>query len=384
MVALNYPLPEKSLCTMQKEKLDSIQMFRCFAALFVVIFHFREVLPFSYNSFIGHFIIRGYSGVDMFFLISGFIAFYTIQNSEKYESNAGLRYFLKRTAKIIPLYYIFTLLSSGHTLDSFYQTLKSLLFIPPDLGREGPIYGGARVGQGWTLNYEMYFYLVVAASFLFGRYKWFFTYGFISAAILIPVVIFGTPHNYGHAGFSFDVIYFSLMSKPINLEFLLGVTVGFIHSKMDKKLNIFWIFATAATLIYFFRNFYSQLHNYSRITEWGIPAAMLMLSVLKLEKSGKLKIPSPLVRLGNMSFSIYLVHAGVIGLLTKIASHTFNKGKDGYNVLMGMGIFATAIILTFLISKFTYTFIELKISYKLRSWFLSRKILNKTYHRAHI
>ena len=67
---------------MEKQKLDSIQMFRCFAALFVVVFHFREVLPFSYDSFIGHFIIRGYSGVDMFFVISGFIAHHMIQKSK--------------------------------------------------------------------------------------------------------------------------------------------------------------------------------------------------------------------------------------------------------------------------------------------------------------
>lgn len=353
-------------------------MFRCFAALFVVIFHFREVLPFSHDSFIGHFIIRGYSGVDIFFVISGFIAYYTIQTSKNEENKAGLRYFLKRIAKIIPLYYFFTLLSSGHTLDSFYQTFKSFLFIPIGLGREGPIYGGARVGQGWTLNYEMYFYLVVAVSFLFGKYKWLFTYGFIIAAILIPVLLLEIPHNYGHKGFSFSIAYVSLMSNPINLEFLLGITVGFLYSKMDKKLNTFWVFFIIIAIVYFFRNFYSQFYGFSRITAWGIPAAMLILSVLKLERAGKLTVPSALVSIGNMSFSIYIVHAGIIGLLTKIASHTFNKGAEGYSVSIGLSIFITAIFITFLISRFTYKLFELKLSYKLRKWFFSRKILNKT------
>ena len=366
---------------MVKEKIDSIQMFRCFAALFVVIFHFRDVLPFDYNSFVGHFVIRGYSGVDMFFVISGFIAYYTIQNNKSEDNKSGLRYFLKRVAKIIPLYYIFTMLSSGHTIDSFYQTLRSLLFIPRGLGQEGPLYGGARVGQGWTLNYEMYFYLVVAASFLFGRYKWYFTYGFILSVILVPVIVLGVPDKYGHEGFNFDLTYLSLMSNPINLEFLLGITVGFVYSKMNKRMNFLWAMFIISVIIYFFMNFYSQFYGFSRITAWGIPAALLMLSVLKLEKAGLFTAPASLVRIGNMSFSIYIVHAGVIGLLMKIASHTFNKGSDGYSTIMGLSIFSVAIIITFFLSNITYKLIEIKLSHKFRGWLLSRGSLSATLQR---
>ncbi len=60
---------------MDRDRLDSIQMFRCFAALAVFFFHLDDVLPFGPETFLGHFIYRGNSGVDMFFVISGFIAF---------------------------------------------------------------------------------------------------------------------------------------------------------------------------------------------------------------------------------------------------------------------------------------------------------------------
>lgn len=357
---------------MARERIDSIQMLRGFAALFVVIFHFREILPFGYESFLGHFVIRGYSGVDLFFVISGFIAFYTVNKMDSGESNSGLCYFIKRLAKIAPLYYIFTFLSSGHTLESFIQTAKSLAFIPIGLEREGPIYGGARVGQGWTLNYEMYFYLIVAFSFWFGKFKWLFVYSFILLMIALPVTFLGIPTNYGHEGFNFKLPYLSMITNPINLEFLLGITVGMAYSRMDNKINHFWILTIAVSLIYFFLNFYDQFNYYTRITAWGIPSALLILSFLKLERTKKIKIPNIFITLGNMSFSIYIVHAGVIDIFTKIADHTFNKGVESYSAPIGLTIFFISLLVTFIISKFTYKHIELNLSSKIRKWMLTK------------
>lgn len=362
---------------MKTSKIESIQMFRGLAALIVVIFHFRDVLPFSEDSFIGHYIIRGYSGVDIFFVLSGFIAYYTIESNKKNESLPSLRYLFKRIAKIVPLYFFFTLLSAGHTLDSLYQTIKSFLFIPIGLGREGPIYGGARVGQGWTLNYEMYFYIVASVSFMFGKYKWLFICGFISLMIAIPLMIFPTPVGYGHAGFNFDYAYLSMMSNPITLEFLLGILIGYTYSKMDEKFSLFWLAFAFVSLVYFFMNFYNQFFGFSRLTAWGVPAALLILATLKLEKSNKIKPPLSLIKLGDISFSVYLVHAGVIGLLTKIANNTFNKNNNQFSTTSGLIIFFVAIAITFYLSKLTYAFFELKISHRLRDWLLSRKILSR-------
>lgn len=272
---------------MEKDRLDTIQMFRCFAALAVLFFHLDDLLPFGPETFIGHFIYRGNSGVDMFFVISGFIAFYTVSKDTSEYAHPGAVYLLKRIAKIVPLYYLFTILSAGHSLESFYQTIKSLLFIPLGMGRSGPFYGEARVSQGWTLNYEIYFYCIVALSFLFGKYKWHFVYLFILLAVGLPVMIHGIPLDYGFKGFNFDITYLSLMSNPIITEFLLGITVGVIYAKIDEKMNLYWLGFVFISINYFLINYYAKFNNFSRLTVSGIPAALLIISMLKLGKTGK-------------------------------------------------------------------------------------------------
>lgn len=362
---------------LQKEKLESIQMFRGIAALMVVVFHFREVLPLNYDNFIGHFIIRGYSGVDMFFVISGFIAYYTIKTSDYNGNYQGLYYFFKRIAKIIPLYYFFTLLSSGHTLESFYETLKSFLFIPIGLGRDGPIYGGARVSQGWTLNYEMYFYILVSVSFLFGKFKWWFTNITLLSLVIAPTLFINLPASYNRMGFNFDNQYISLITNPINLEFILGIFAGYLYSRMNRKINLLWSLIILGTTVGYIVNFYDPFVFTSRITGWAIPASILIVSYLKLEKSGKIKIPSFLIKTGNRSFSIYLVHAGIIGLVTKIADHTFHTYGEEYPFFIGILLFVISLTITWVISGLTYTYIEKIISTKFRNWLLSAPIFRK-------
>ncbi len=361
---------------MQRDRLDSIQMFRCFAALAVFFFHLDDVLPFGPKSFLGHFIYHGNSGVDMFFVISGFIAFYTVnkdENKHGYYAHPGIIYLLKRIAKIIPLYYTFTLLCAGHSLESIYQTFKSFLFIPLGLGQGGPLYGEARVSQGWTLNYEMYFYLVVAASFLFGKLKWFFVYSFIVLMVLFPIIFHGIPGNYGFNGFLFRIAYISMISNPVVLEFLLGITVGIIYSKSNNKLNLIWICFILFSISFFILNLYEQFNNFSRITVSGIPSALLIISFLKLEKASQINIPNFLVKLGNMSFSIYISHLGIIILIRKIVIRTINQGHHGYGLWLGLGIFTLSSILTYYVSSLTYNYLEFKLSIKFRQWLLSRK-----------
>lgn len=372
---------------LESRNLDSIQMFRGIAAMMVVVFHFREVLPSNYNSFLGHFIIRGYSGVDLFFVISGFIAYYTVENCDYSGEYKGLHYLFKRIAKIIPLYYLFTFMSAGHTYDSLYQTLKSLCFIPLGLGREGPIYGGARVGQGWTLNYEFYFYLMVSLSFLFGKFKWVFTIGMILLLIFIPAMILPLPKNYLFEGFNFNLPYLGLITNPINIEFIIGIAVGFIYSKMKEKGGYVWYAVSALIGIGFMMNYYNPFIYSSRISAWAIPAALLILSFLKLEKARLLKVPNIMKDIGNRSFSIYIIHAGVIGAITKIASHTFHNKGGEYTLLTGIALFFIALSITLLLSEITYRKIEKNISCRLRSWLTSRSLFfkrpNLTKHGDH-
>lgn len=131
---------------------DSIQALRGLAALFVVFQHIR-------------FLNFGAFGVDIFFCISGFMIMFTTEKSTKY-------FFRKRLIRILPLYYLMTLVTYLSLLlfpSMFQQTrhnlsylVKSLLFIPFDIGG-GIIQPLVRIG--WTINCEMLFYLLFFIAF---------------------------------------------------------------------------------------------------------------------------------------------------------------------------------------------------------------------------
>ncbi|UWS35095.1 acyltransferase family protein [Erwinia pyrifoliae] len=367
------------MITYPKKTIDSIQALRGFAALLVVFFHYGITLKLDPGSPLAIIFSHGWSGVDLFFIISGFIAAHTVENQSS-GFCAGMEYLIKRVSRIVPLYYLVTIFSAGHSMESFIETGKSLLFIPlgglpPD--SLGPGYGGARVGQGWTLNYEMYFYLIVSISFLFGKMKWPFTAGFMAITLLAPIIIYGAPDSYGFSGFNFEWFYLGLMTNPITLEFIIGILVYYVFSKMDSDLSIGWLILIPTLILTYAINLYSPFYFNSRITAWAIPSALLMIAMLKLGATGKIKINSLIMHVGNISFSIYLLHEAAQGILRKVIKLISGNEHIFSNISMRVLLFVISLTLTFYLSGLSYKYVEHKLSIKLRSFLLSKIALRK-------
>ena len=104
----------------------------------------------------------GQAGVDVFFVISGFIM-WTVTSTE----TAPHVFLLRRVIRIVPLYWVATVIMAIHQKASFSAVLKSLCFIP-FFGEKGLIW--PVLVPGWTLNYEMFFYLLVCVTLLLPRY----------------------------------------------------------------------------------------------------------------------------------------------------------------------------------------------------------------------
>ena len=142
----------------------NVQALRAVAALMVVWVHLQEMFPDS--AFVSR-LPSGYAGVDLFFVISGFIM---VASTTSATTTAGT-FIVKRYVRIAPLYYAFTALVVGIALlsPSLLKSsssdptdlVRSLAFIPfeksPD--RVYPTYY-----LGWSLNYEVFFYLVFAGA----------------------------------------------------------------------------------------------------------------------------------------------------------------------------------------------------------------------------
>lgn len=279
----------------------NIQSARALAALAVVAYHLN-VLP------------SGQAGVDVFFVISGFI----MSCVAPYE---GRDFLVKRLIRIVPLYWVTTLgihaiaLLRPHWLNTTTAApdylVKSLLFIPyvKENGHWGPLNL-----NGWTLEYEMLFYLVVAAALGCVRARHATAFAALTLALLCACVAVFDPRGttvVGHLG------------QPFVLEFGLGVVAhGVLQTGIVKRIAApVWaavaVAAIAAIPLLLMR--YGTPEGFARVVLWGGPAFVLIVALVALDRRGWTNRNRIMAALGASSYSIYLIHPYVIGMAGKLA-----------------------------------------------------------------
>lgn len=348
--------------TNKKKPVYSIQVMRGIAAVAVMLLHHNPFIAIPSGSFFAKVIPGASWGVDLFFMISGFIAAYTV-NINASGHLAGMNYIARRFIRIIPLYYILTILSFGSDKTAWINSMKSLLFIPIG-GAAGPAYGGAQIGQGWTLNYEIYFYLIVTASFLFGRLKWYFVFFAISGSVIFAYMLSAPHSSYLINGPSFSVAYLSLITHPIIFEFLFGVAVGLYYPRLSTQLKPLQLSLCIAGIVFFVYNAVTQRWVGHGLQGWGFPSAILLCAALKLEKCGFTLKNRHLLLLGTYSYSIYLLHENIKNILIKLSKH-----MDKTFHMPDLLILLLSIITTLLLSALTYKLIEVKLANWLKAKF---------------
>jgi exopolysaccharide production protein ExoZ len=280
-----------------------IQVLRFFAAAAVVAFHALGVAPSGYQvpeSAISFALSYGGRGVDLFFVISGFVIFYAT-HSAKLTAAEFLR---RRVERIVPLYFfvIFAVTILAMTLPATFgapdwytprHILKSLAFIAFTDGEMPVIY------VGWSLEYEMYFYLATALLMALTRDVW-RNIVVIFSALAIVGQIPGVGAALGNYAFFAD---------PMILEFVLGVIVGyvFVNGGTRWPMPVAAACAIAALLV---------TDPASRVIVSGIPSACLVAAAAYLSR--KRVDPSwperALARLGDASYSIYLAQVQTVSL----------------------------------------------------------------------
>jgi peptidoglycan/LPS O-acetylase OafA/YrhL len=351
---------------MKNPTLYSLQALRGIAAIAVMLLHHQGFTGLSSDSVAGRLVAGGSWGVDLFFIISGFIAAYTIPR-ESSGIAAGVDYFVNRLVRIVPLYYIMTLSSFGADKDAWIASLKSLLFIPiggMDDGSNslGPIYGGATIGQGWTLNYEMYFYMIAALSFIFGARKWVASITFITLVILIPLFLFEIPEQYLRYGFTMDSAYLSMVTHPIIFEFIAGAALGLLYPLLSDRLNIFTLILSIFGVGIFIFNALTHTWPGHGVLGYGLTSFLLVLSVLQLERAGYVVKSRILLYLGGVSYSVYLLHMNIKNIFIKLFKHS---GVDIDEC--GLLVLLFSISTTMLISHFSHKYVEIRFTTYLKN-----------------
>ena len=334
----------------QTDLIRSIQYLRAVAALTVVWVHARYVIP-GIGEQLGEPYFGG-SGVDLFFVISGFIMVVTTARDDLTPQ----KFFLLRVIRVVPLYWVATLAlvaceaaggcapfeTSSRDPYPPMAIAKSLLFVPfswlGDAKGLWPI-----LANGWTLNYEMFFYALFALSLAAPRRVRLPALGLTLGSLVVIGRVFGP----------FATPLASFYSSPLLLEFVAGMILA--HGWLRDG----WRSGLPLSLFVIVFGFYCMGSLHSRPIIMG--GAFLVVSGCLNPRICAIQ-NRPLLELGNASYSIYLIHQFVLEALAWSWTRVFPR----ITWVSSAFFVASALVLCAVVGCLCYRFIEQPMTSQLR------------------
>ncbi len=318
--------------------IHNLQILRAFAAINVAILHLiATASAYGFEPiYVG--ILKGWgnNGVDIFFVLSGFIILHT-----QLQKKRTLFEFLKlRIIRIVPIYWfislalifcylVFPTSFFNSQMPSIELILKSLFFVSGiNSGASVPI-----VGVGWTLELEMLFYLIFGLSLFFTQ--WNKSYIFVLLFLLI---------------------FAMTTSKIILIEFLFGMFIAIVFNSLQLQNRYGLLIASIGFLLLL--TSINNINNLylNRVIIWGIPSSMIIFGLIYAKQCDQ----RLLKYLGDASYSIYLVHAFLISAFYKLI--TLLSISCDYDILA-----LICLTLTVTFGSAIYSFVEKPLTGLIRS-----------------
>jgi peptidoglycan/LPS O-acetylase OafA/YrhL len=247
------------------------------------------------------------------------------------RTGATREFFGRRLLRIVPLYWALTTLVVvgwyGLKLPdhvTWGNVIGSYLFIPTERpnGTTNPV-----LGVGWTLNYEMFFYCLFAATIVLRRN---------AAVIALSIALFAI------VAISFQQPPMSVWSSSLVCEFAFGMWIAVAYRegwRINPSLSIALIAAGLALSVYAYMGEFAVV---SRVFGWGIGAALVVASVTLCR--ARFSTPSwllPLVALGDASYALYLVHSFVpVAMIALHAPRFIDPAQHAY-IYCGISVAAS-------------------------------------------
>jgi len=309
------------------QSINGIQYLRGIAALMVVFYHSR-----SYFGEVPEWTRFGARGVDIFFVISGFIMAYSTQHigNDMSAAKASMSFFVKRVIRVVPLYWIALLWTSAafwinwlaashapgdlaaHLNPILTSIAKDFAFIPhPSIDDEedGELF--PILIPGWTLNYEMYFYLIFALCLLFRQHSL-----LLASGILVALVVVGKLYYFQDELGRF-------YTSSILLEFVFGMMLFHVYAKTTELALSRTTLALFGAVGFLLLNSGSQVNDKLVLAVAATIIAWVFIHAFRGVHNGPLKI------LGDASYSIYLFHMAAFGIARVIIKY-LGFGANGY------------------------------------------------------
>lgn len=294
------------------KKLQTLQAGRALAAISVAAFHLSIMM--GSDRYVGQEVFREYTlhgklGVDFFFVLSGFIILLVHINDIGKPNKWGV-YLYRRFARLFPIYWIYTCTFALLILTTGISNPETVAKLPQSLSEWITSLSLIRfndadppLSMAWTLFHELAFY--AAFSILILNYR-------------IGIVLIGFLMLSSMILYSFPKIDertpFNVYTSAYNLHFLFGMGAMLLYRRggrgiIELAIGICIVLLASITM--------PLPHGFS-LTTFAFGFALILAGATKLELSGQLYIPLFLRLIGDASYTIYLTHIALQGLLLKI------------------------------------------------------------------
>lgn len=343
---------------MEPKKYEYIDSLRGIAILLVIIVHIGTVLDnttlfFPEDSILHKIIGSGGYGVQLFFIVSAYTLTMSYYNRID-EPHKTRNFFIRRFLRIAPMYYLAIIY---FTLDKYLQfnfsspdfsaiPIRSLLSNVFFTNALIPEHTNNYVPGGWSVSVEFLFYFVM--PLICSRIKT------MNAAMLLFLVTLAfaviiDPIFRAYTIYPYFQDYNFFVQLPV---FPLGIMTYFYLNKGDSKIKPFTLICLAMLVLVFC---YVSLPTH-------ILFSLLFALVLIMQNKYSFKGLSNklLAAVGKVSFSMYLVHFGVIYMLNRIGFYHVIKVTDFSSSLINFVLmYIIVAVLAYIISSITYRLVEL-------------------------
>jgi len=348
--------------------LYNIQFLRFVAAMLVVLYHSAAQLPANDSVFRALFSgseSLGFAGVDIFFVISGFIMAHTSSNHS--GANDSFDFARRRLARIFSGYWPFFILAvivfASYRPEHFAESdlLRSFLLWPQPLNH-------VLLEITWTLSFELYFYLLFSLLILFTSPR-----NRIAVILLTfgGLLLFNLYRHFIAESFSPDNIYYlsfwsQFLTSPFLLEFFAGTLVSWWVIQRPAGPSWTWLLIGSALFLaggWINESVYSGLieqgfHVVPRVMVYGLPACMLLAGLVRLElmanhagaehsagkRSAGMRTPVRFSALtGGASYAIYLSHVLILTVVWNTGFNQVVASWPGHLVIGAYILLASAI-----------------------------------------
>jgi exopolysaccharide production protein ExoZ len=342
----------------------SIQALRGFAVMGVVLMHIPLYLALRLGApnVLPQFDV-GAAGVDVFFVISGFVMVYA---SERLFAQPGATrvFLLRRVARIVPMYWAATTILLAYLLlqyrdigaatggSSWGYVVASYLFFPTVRGDGSDM---PLLSVGWTLLYEAFFYLVFGLLIVLPRRRSIAVIGGLLCVVVVLGIVFRPPYP------------FAYWFNPIILEFVCGMAIAIAY-RDGFRLPRWAVWALLAAGLGALAWSWSQGQAFGpqspwRFPLWGLPAvaivAALTLTRVPVSRNAFWRV---FAFLGDASYSLYLFHTLTLTLPRLVLTRWIDPAAAPWLYVAAM------LVAALLPGILIYLFVEQPLTKTLQRW----------------